>query len=62
MFKLLKMRKLIDLSEDVVKAITIQAINEGTVFKLKAEQILNDYAKPFMVLKKPKSAVAKKKK
>ena len=56
------MRKLIDLSEDVAKAITIQAINEGTVFKLKAEQILNDYAKPFMVLKKPKSAVAKKKK
>lgn len=46
------MRKLIDLSEDVAKAITIQAINEGTVFKLKAEQILNDYAKPFMVLKK----------
>jgi hypothetical protein len=30
------MRKLIDLSEDVAKAITIQAINEGTVFKLKA--------------------------
>ena len=62
MLKLFKMRKLIDLSEDVAKAITIQAINEGTVFKLKAEQILNDYAKPFMVLKKPKSAVAKKKK
>lgn len=56
------MKKLLDISEDVAKAITIQAINEGTVFKLKAEQILNDYAKPFMVLKKPKSAVAKKKK
>jgi len=55
------MRKLIDLSEDVAKAITIQAINEGTVFKLKAEQILNDYAKPFMVLKKPKSAKVKSK-
>ena len=54
------MRKLIDLSEDVAKAITIQAINEGTVFKLKAEQILNDYAKPFMVLKKPKKCVGKK--
>lgn len=56
------MRKLIDLSKDVVEAITIQAVTEGTVFKLKAEQILEDYAKPFMVLKKPKSAVAKKKK
>lgn len=49
------MRKLIDLSEDVVKAITIRAVTEGTVFKLKAEQILNDYAKSFTVLKKPKS-------
>ena len=56
------MKKLLDISEDVAKAITIQAINEGTVFKLKAEQILTDYAKPFMVWKKPKSAVAKKKK
>jgi len=56
------MRKLIDLSEDVAKAITIQAINEGTVFKLKAEQILNDYAKPFIVLQKQQSALAKKKK
>lgn len=56
------MKKLLDISEDVAKAITIQAINEGTVFKLKAEQILNDYAKPFIVLKKQKSAVAKKKK
>jgi len=56
------MKKLLDISEDVAKAITIQAINEGTVFKLKAEQILTDYAKPFIVLKKPKSAVAKKKK
>ena len=55
------MRKLIDLSEDVAKAITIQAVIEGTVFKLKAEQILEDYAKPFMVLKKPKSARAKSK-
>ena len=56
------MKKLLNISEDVAKAITIQAINEGTVFKLKAEQILTDYAKPFMVLKKPKSAVAKNKK
>ncbi len=56
------MRKNIDLSNEAVKAITIQAINEDTVFKLKAEQILEDYAKPFMALKKPKRAVAKSKK
>ena len=43
------MKKLLDISEDVAKAITIQAINEGTVFKLKAEQILTDYAKPFII-------------
>lgn len=39
------MRKNIDISEDAVKEITIQAVTEGTVFKLKAEQILEDYAK-----------------
>jgi len=49
------MRKNIDISDDAVKAITIQAVNEGTVFKLKAEQVLEDYAKPFIVLKKQKS-------
>jgi len=54
------MRKNIDISDKAVKAITIQAVIEGTVFKLKAEQILEDYAKPLMVLKKPKRAVAKK--
>jgi len=54
------MKKLIDLSEDVVKAITIQAVTEGTVFKLKAEQILNDYAKPFMVSDKQKKVNSKK--
>ena len=54
------MRKNIDVSVDAVKAITIQAVIEGTVFKKKAEQILEDYAKPLMVLKKPKSARAKK--
>ena len=46
------MRKNIDISDEAVKAITIQAIHEGTVFKLKAEQVLEDYAKPFIVLKK----------
>lgn len=49
------MRKNIDISEEAVKAITIQAVTEGTVFKLKAEQILEDYAKPFMNLKNSKS-------
>lgn len=56
------MRKNIDLSDEAVKAITIQAINENTVFKLKAEQILEDYAKPFIVLKKQQGALVKKKK
>jgi hypothetical protein len=53
------MKKLLDISQDAVKAITIQAINEGTVFKLKAEQILTDYAKRLMVFK---NTPAKKKK
>lgn len=56
------MRKNIDISEDAVKAITIQAVNENTVFKLKAEQILEDYAKPFIVLKKQQGAMEKSKK
>jgi len=54
------MRKNIDISDEAVKAITIQAVNKNTVFKLKAEQILEDYAKPLIVLKKPKRSVAKK--
>jgi hypothetical protein len=49
------MRKNIDISEEAVKAITIQAVTEGTVFKLKAEQILEDYAKPFMNFKNSNS-------
>jgi hypothetical protein len=49
------MRKNLDISEDAVEALTIQAIKEKTVFKLKAEQILEDAAKPFIVLKKQKS-------
>jgi hypothetical protein len=56
------MRKNIDISDEAVKAITIQAVHEGTVFKLKAEQILEDYAKPFIVLKKQVSVGKKKKK
>jgi hypothetical protein len=48
------MRKNLDISEEAVEALTIQAIKEKTVFKLKAEQILEDAAKPFIVLKKQK--------
>lgn len=55
------MRKNIDLSEDAVKAITIQAVTEGTVFKLKAEQILEDYAKPFIKALKQKEVQQKSK-
>ena len=49
------MRKNLDISDDAVEALTIQAIKEKTVFKLKAEQILEDAAKPFIVLKKQRS-------
>ena len=56
------MRKNVDISDEAVKAITIQAVNENTVFKLKAEQILEDYAKPFIVLKKTTKSVGKKRK
>lgn len=56
------MRKNLDISEDAVEALTIQAIKEKTVFKLKAEQILEDAAKPFIVLKKQVSVGKKKKK
>lgn len=40
----MKKRKNLDLLPDVVKAITVQAAKEETVFKLKAEQVLTDYA------------------
>lgn len=56
-----QMRKNIDISDEAVEAITIEAIKEKTVFKLYAERILENYAKPFMVLKKPKGARAKSK-
>ena len=49
------MRKNLDISEDAIEALTIEAVKRKTVFKLFAEQILEDAAKPFMVLKKPKS-------
>lgn len=56
------MRKNLDISEDAIEALTIQAIKEKTVFKLYAERILEDAAKPFMVLKKTQSVGKKKKK
>lgn len=49
------MRKNLDISEEAVEALTIQAVKEKTVFKLKAEQVLEDAAKPFIVLKKQQS-------
>ena len=39
------MRKNLDISEEAVEALTIQAIKEKTVFKLYAERILEDAAK-----------------
>ncbi len=56
------MRKNIDISEDAVEAIAIQAVKEKTVFKLKAEQILEDYAKPLIALEKKRASAKKRKK
>jgi len=55
------MRKNLDISEDAIEALTIEAVKKKTVFKLYAEQILEDAAKPFIVLKKQKSVGKKKK-
>jgi len=49
------MRKNLDISPEAVKALTLEAVNQNTVFKLYAEQILEDAAKPFMNLKNSKS-------
>jgi len=40
----MKKTKLVDLSEACINTIAKMAIDEGTVFKLKAEQILEDFA------------------
>jgi len=42
------MRKNIDLSEEAVEVLTIQAIKKKTVFKLHVEDILENIAKPFI--------------
>jgi hypothetical protein len=55
------MKKNLDISEDAVKAIAIEAVKSNSNFKNLAEQILENYAKPFMALQKPKSARAKSK-
>lgn len=52
------MRKNLDISKEAVKAITIEAVEEGTVFKLYAEKILEDYAKPLIALEKRKRGKA----
>lgn len=49
------MRKNLDISEDAIEALTIEAVKKKTVFKLFAEKILEDAAKTFIVLKKQKS-------
>lgn len=49
------MRKNLDLTPDCIKAITIEAVEEGTVFKLHAEKILENYAQNLIALKKQKS-------
>jgi hypothetical protein len=58
------MRKNLDISKEAVVALTIEGAkqNPSKVFKLYAEQILEDAAKPLMALQKPKSARAKSKK
>lgn len=47
------MRKNLDISEDAIEA--FEAVKKKTVFKLYAQQILEEAAKPFIVLKKQKS-------
>ena len=51
------MRKNLDISEEAVIALTIEAVKQvpKSDFKNFAQKILEDYAKPFMVLKKPYS-------
>lgn len=58
------MRKNLDISEDAVREITILGaeMKPKMVFKLLAEKIIEDYAKPFIVLKKQVSVGKKKKK
>jgi F0F1-type ATP synthase epsilon subunit len=51
------MKKNLDISEDAVEIITIQAVREKTVFKLKAQQIIEDAAKE--IDKKSKSRKTK---
>jgi hypothetical protein len=45
------MRKNLDISDEAVEVITIQAVKEKTVFKLKAEKILEDFAKKLKQVK-----------
>lgn len=53
------MRKNLDISKEAVRAITIEAVNDGTVFKLKAEQILEDHARPAIISEKKKKIKSK---
>ena len=56
------MRKNLDITDEAVEALTIQAIKEKTVFKLYAERILEEAAKPLIALQKQKKSGGKKSK
>lgn len=58
------MRKNLDISNDAVRVLTILGAEKQPpmVFKHLAEKIIEDYAKPFIVLKKQVSVGKKKKK
>ncbi len=53
-------KKLLTIKHGVIEALTTEAAKQKTLFKPFAEQILENYAKPFIVLKKQKEARAKK--
>lgn len=67
------MRKLIDIPDEILEAFEMLCVKEKLKPKLMMEKVIENYTKeywslkgygikPFMVLKKTKSAVAKKKK
>ena len=67
------MRKLIDIPDEILEAFETLCVKEKLKPKLMMEKVIENYTReywmlkgygitPFMVLKKPKSAVAKKKK
>jgi hypothetical protein len=57
----MKQSKRIELSAECIKYWAKKAIDDGTNFKQLVEAHLEDAAKPFMALQKPKRARAKSK-